>query len=135
MGDRKNAIMMLALAKEDLALLEVLRDDDRISNRLFGFHAQQAVEKMLKAVLSLHGVRYRWTHDLVTLIDLLKENGIAFPQELEEARRLNPFATDLRCDDLPDERQERLDRAWAMDCVRRTRRWAEAIIGEQKPTG
>ncbi|MEO5334239.1 MAG: HEPN domain-containing protein [Magnetococcus sp. YQC-5] len=35
------------------------------------FHAQQAVEKALKGMLTLHGVAFGRTHDLLILFDLL----------------------------------------------------------------
>ena len=34
------------------------------------FHAQQAAEKSLKALLALHDVVYPWTHDLGELLAL-----------------------------------------------------------------
>jgi len=85
---------------------------------------------MLKAVLACHAVRYRWTHDLVELIDLLRKNRIGVPAELEEIRRLGPFATELRYGDLPAEPEPPLDRAWVMDCIRRTKTWAKSILDQ-----
>ena len=40
------------------------------------FHAQQAVEKLLKAVLSHHGVTYGRTHDLGRLVELVESSGL-----------------------------------------------------------
>jgi len=42
-----------------------------VRDRAFGFHAQQAVEKLLKALIGGHEVRYEYTHDLRTLIERL----------------------------------------------------------------
>jgi HEPN domain-containing protein len=53
MPDFEHARLMLRLAREDLTAMEVLETSQRISPCIFGFHAQQAVEKALKAWLSL----------------------------------------------------------------------------------
>ena len=62
------------------------------------FHAQQAVEKSLKAVLALHDVEYPWRHDLGELIELVKPlvPGIA-PYE-DRMIGLTPFAVEIRYD-------------------------------------
>lgn len=38
-------------AEEDMLLLEKIVDDEDISSEIVGFHAQQAIEKLLKALL------------------------------------------------------------------------------------
>lgn len=128
---REHAEILLRKAAQDEFALRKLVPDPASPEEVIGFHAQQAVEKMLKAVLSLRSVRYRRTHDLVELIDLLRENGIAFPDELEEVRRLGPFAAEFRYDELPEEPEKPFDRQWALDCVRRTKAWAESILGQE----
>ena len=40
----------------------------KISDEIVGFHAQQAVEKWLKAVLGSRGIEFEYTHDLRRLI-------------------------------------------------------------------
>ena len=93
-----------------------------------GFTPSRRVEKSLKAVLLLKGVQFRRTHDLVELIDLVRDAAIKFPTELEEVRRLTPFAATLRYEDASTEQEEPFDRAWALDCVRRARAWAEGLV-------
>jgi hypothetical protein len=39
----------------------------------FGFHAQQAVEKLLKALSSERRISYPWTHNLKDLIQITNE--------------------------------------------------------------
>lgn len=46
---------LLALAREDLASAEALHRAERISDSPVGFHAQQAVEKALKAAIAVEG--------------------------------------------------------------------------------
>ena len=43
------------------------------------FHAQQAVEKSIKAVLVHHGIDFPKTHNLQVLIDLLVSNMPGIP--------------------------------------------------------
>jgi hypothetical protein len=45
MSDLEHACLMLKLAEDDLTVLEELRGSERVSPTIFGFHAQQAVEK------------------------------------------------------------------------------------------
>ncbi len=73
------------------------------ADEVIGFHAQQAVEKFLKAALSHHRVAFAKTHDLVQLLNLLKANGIAAPPEVAESRRLGPYAVAFRYEDISAE--------------------------------
>jgi len=120
--------MLLRKAGQDEFTLEKLIPDPASPDEMIGFHAQQAVEKMLKAVLAQAGVPYRHTRDLVELFDLLRKNSLPYPLELEEARRLTPFASTLRYEDLPLQLGRPHDRSWALDIVRQVRAWAESII-------
>jgi HEPN domain-containing protein len=54
-------------AREELDLARGLLARRATQWWAIGFHAQQAAEKALKAVLVLHGVRYPRTHDLEEL--------------------------------------------------------------------
>jgi HEPN domain-containing protein len=49
---------LLALAKRDLRALEGMTDSAIFAEEIFGFHAQQCVEKCLKALLATHGDEY-----------------------------------------------------------------------------
>jgi HEPN domain-containing protein len=60
------------------------------------FHAQQAVEKYLKAALVLHGEVFRRTHDLLELNDLIVRAGFEVPVERSLLARLVPYAVELR---------------------------------------
>jgi len=52
------ARQMLAAAYKDWRALAGMADPDVFADEVFGFHAQQAVEKALKAWLALLGVEY-----------------------------------------------------------------------------
>ncbi len=59
-----------ARAESDWTAVEVLVASDRCPPDAVCFHCQQFVEKLLKALLTLHGVEAPWTHDLRRLIQL-----------------------------------------------------------------
>jgi HEPN domain-containing protein len=60
------------------------------------FHAQQAAEKALKAVLVGASVGFPRTHDLQALLLLIGGTGIAMPPELEGLNALTRFAAETR---------------------------------------
>lgn len=63
---------------------------------LVGFHAQQAAEKALKALLIKHQVPFGKTHDLEDLLRLAEPVAPGIRQELAEAEALTPYAVDAR---------------------------------------
>ncbi len=76
MIDREDAERMLSLAHIDFKAVRNMMDAERFEDSVFGFHAQQAVEKALKAWLTLHSVAYPRTHDLTALITLLETRRV-----------------------------------------------------------
>ena len=109
------------------------KTDPDTPDEVIGFHAQQAIEKMIKAVLSATGVAFRKTHDLTELIDLVYDSGAEFPAGLEEVKALSPFAVEFRYDDLPVGQKEFFDRERVALQVQEVRRWAESLVSEGKP--
>ncbi len=126
------AHLLLRKAAQDEFIVSKIIDDPDSPDEAIGFHAQQAVEKLLKAVLASRGVRYRKTHDLVELIDLLHENNILFPPELEDVRQLTPFATEFRYEEFLDEAESPFDRPMVQQFILKARVWAKTMLGEQK---
>jgi len=64
---------------------------DPVLPEMLCFHAQQAVEKSLKAVLLAHGVSFPRTHNLRVLVDLLPA-ALARPGAVDEAVGLTDYA-------------------------------------------
>lgn len=120
--------VLLRKAKADEFAVEKLAPDPDCADEIIGFHAQQAVEKLIKAVLAHRSVPFPRIHDLTELVDLLRENKIAFPEQLEETDRLTPFATVFRYAELLTQPLSDFDRSWALDCVRKVRAWAESML-------
>ena len=127
----EHARLLMEKSAEDEYVLERLSKDDNASNTVIGFHAQQAVEKLMKAVLTDRSIQYRRTHDLWELLDLLQEHKISLPPEAEKLPNLTPYAAEFRYDRLPPdpEDMQRFDREWAVECVKLVKGWAESIIG------
>jgi HEPN domain-containing protein len=67
------------------------------------FHAQQAAEKYLKALLTRHQVEFPKTHAIRRLLILLHSVDPALAQALDDASWLSPFGAEIRCPgDRPD---------------------------------
>jgi HEPN domain-containing protein len=60
------------------------------------FHAQQAAEKAVKALLIKHGVEFPYVHDLSELLTLLEQKGIDFPETVKQGEKLTRFAVFTR---------------------------------------
>ena len=58
----EEAQRFLRLAAQDEILLDKLLSDREVPNSIWGFHAQQAVEKLLKAVLTAKNKPFPRTH-------------------------------------------------------------------------
>ena len=108
-GERKPATAeaktLLRVAARDCKTFELLRDIPEAPLPSVCFHAQQAVEKWLKAVLVSHGVVFQRTHDLEELAGMLAAQGMPLPLPMEELRKLNPFAVTFRYDDPARDRK------------------------------
>ena len=69
------------------------------------FHLQQSSEKLIKAVLDFHKIKFPRTHDLQSLINLLEANNIQLG-DIEKLLPLSVYAVEGRYailhDDLDD---------------------------------
>jgi len=122
---RDLARRFLALAERDARTLAALVDHRDVDDEPIGFHAQQAVEKCLKAILALHRIPFRKTHDLDELLDLLIENKLPQPPHADALDELNPYGVLLRYD---LEVNHPLDRDQVQGMVDAVRRWATDLV-------
>jgi len=116
------ARVLLARALDDETLVRKVSPDTDIADAIVGFHAQQAVEKLIKAVLAAYGVAFMKSHALSYLIGLVEENEIEAPEELSEADVLSPWAVEFRYE---GDEPPALDRSAALVLVEQVRMWAE----------
>jgi HEPN domain-containing protein len=61
-----------------------------------GFHAQQAVEKYLKALLTRHQIEFPKTHVIRRPLILLEPVDPAMVEVLDDANWLSPFGAEIR---------------------------------------
>ena len=61
-----------------------------------GFHAQQAVEKYIKAFLVRHQIEFPKTHDIGRLRQLVARRDATLAERLERADVLTPYGVDMR---------------------------------------
>ena len=92
---------------------------------MVGFHAQQAVEKALKAALAAERIEFPFTHDLDGLMDLCRSATLDLPEALDGAEALSPFGVTFRYGVLePIGLDRRQALAWAETAVE----WAAGVI-------
>lgn len=96
MAEASVAETFLSVALRDELALRVLAASPGVHDSMVGYHAQQAVEKALKAVLSAADVPFRRTHDIAELLDLLADAGLAVPPHADRLDELNPYAVEAR---------------------------------------
>ena len=88
------------------------------------FHAQQCVEKYLKARLILAGINFPKTHDLVALLALVQKVEPLWQPWKEHLSKLTYYAVTVR---YPGESAERADAAEALKLAKLLRaeiRWS-----------
>ena len=61
-----------------------------------GFHAQQAVEKYIKAFLVRYQIEFPKTHDIRRLRQLVARQNATLAERLESADVLTPYGVDMR---------------------------------------
>ena len=86
----------LAKAEEDLGVAEYLVSENTEYFSAAGFHAQQAVEKFLKAVLVHHQIEFPKTHDLAGLLDLISRADPDLTLALGDVIDLTIYAVEAR---------------------------------------
>jgi len=84
------------MARRDLRALQGMGDASVFEDAVFGFHAQQAVEKALKAWLCLVNEHVQRTHDLASLSAQLKGAGVSEVVDYDDLLDLTDFAVAFR---------------------------------------
>ena len=89
------------------------------------FHAQQCVEKYLKALLMARGQLFPRTHDGVALSDLCRQHGMIISVGLESLERLAAYAVQVR---YPGEDPSVAEAKEALQVARAVRRFARRLL-------
>lgn len=117
-------------AQSDLALAR-LTDDERIAPEILAFHAQQAAEKALKALLVRRQVEFPFIHTIGPLLNLCREAGFEGTEALSSAAILTRYAVAARYpgEEEPVTRQEARE---AVDLATRVLAWVEAQLEKEQ---
>lgn len=83
-------------AEEDLKAGEVLLDSDLEDFDSVGFHAQQAAEKFIKAVLVRHQIPFPKSHNIALLRELAAQVDKTLAEKLSPADSLTPYGVEFR---------------------------------------
>lgn len=129
-GDDLAQLLMEKAAGDEKILLRLIDDED-IPDDGLGFHAQQAVEKMIKAVLARNDVVYERTHNIAYLLTLLDGASIPKPKQADNLPNLSPWAAELRYSRQPEAVP---DRSEMRTLVEQTKAWADAQLATGSET-
>lgn len=118
-------------ALSDLNLARLGQEKGDILHEQICFHAQQAVEKALKAVLLFNKVDFPLTHDLDDLLDIAENAGIPLPADIKEVGMLTPYAAETRYPGYWEEITEQ-DVDEAIKLAKRTLTWVSEYTSKNK---
>jgi HEPN domain-containing protein len=111
-SDKDHAKQLLDMANKDHSALSNMLDSENFSDEVFGFHAQQTIEKALKAWIAVRGLVYPKSHDVSALVKILRDDG----QDLSKFPNLEDytvFAVQYRYEAYDDE--DEIDRGEAVE--------------------
>jgi HEPN domain-containing protein len=119
---------LLGLARDDEFAARSLLPVAGVADSILGFHAQQAVEKAMKAALAAQGVEFPHTHDLDGLLELCGSSGLEVPDALEGVDRLAPYGVHMR---YGTSHAQGLDRDQALQWAAVAIEWAQGVIASR----
>jgi HEPN domain-containing protein len=126
--EREEVELLLRKAREDPTAVVRFGSDSELSDGVIGFHAQQAIEKSLKAVLRLETVDVPRTHDIRFLLESLEAAGTAIPDAVRAGEAMAPWAVEFR---YGESLGEDLDRAAAIRVVGDVIDWAAGRFADR----
>lgn len=119
----------IAYAEEDFSAAKSLLGLRKPLLTAVCFHAQQCVEKYLKALLILKDVDFPKTHDLPTLNTLCIQHGILTGFDPQQLADLTKYAVQARYPGSPPTREESKE---AIEIAKTVRRFARSFLGLKK---
>jgi HEPN domain-containing protein len=124
-GGAKDPQRWMQNARADMAIASIALPPGGMYEQLC-FHAQQAAEKSIKAVLLCLGIEFPFTHNLQMLLDLIPDH-ISVSIEVRSVIELNAFAILTR---YPGELEpvSKSDYERALAIAGATIEWAEILL-------
>ncbi len=107
----------LEKARRDTSTVEKLLAGDATETDVAAFHAQQAVEKLLKAFLVHRAIEFEKVHDLGKLLEQCAGEDLEFTSMKDEVAPLSIYAVAYRYPGPRDPTKEKVERG--LDVVRR----------------
>ena len=86
----------LRMADRDIMAFNILAGESAMHVSIVYFHAQQSVEKALKAVCLKHAISFPYVHDLARLLTVRQQGGVRVPKYVLRAAGLTRFAVETR---------------------------------------
>lgn len=126
-GTKKAAVLVRKAGADAIAVRE-LAGNPEITDEIIGFHAQQAIEKWLKALMAHRGMDEVRIHDIGRLLQLLQNDGAELPANAERLDDLTIYAVPMRYDELLD--AEPLDHEATVELVDEVGRWASNALSQ-----
>lgn len=118
-------------AESDIRLAHLAAADDSIRPEHVCFHAQQAAEKAIKAVLVCRQVDFPLTHDIEELLVLAETNDVLLPETVREAGVLTPYAVQTRYPGyLAGISRSKVKEA--LEIARNTISWARNVLSQRQ---
>jgi len=117
---------MLQKAQQDFDAAKNFSESKKVADEIIGFHAQQTIEKALKAILTRASIEFEHTHDLVSLFEEVEKLGHKPPASSEDVEELTPFAVQFRYTVFSD--VEPLDRKETIELAEKFIKWAQEIV-------
>jgi HEPN domain-containing protein len=123
------AVLFVLKADEDIHVLSFLLADKSTADAIWGFHAQQATEKLLKALLTDYGIKFPFTHRLLQLADILEDNHRPVDPRFDSLMDLTPFAVEYRYSTVPAGPDDpKLDRKAIFELVKELRAAVALVV-------
>ncbi len=130
-GPREHALGLLEKASHDLvAATATIATGEALDTVCF--HAQQAAEKSLKALLASLDVVYPWRHDMGELLALVAPRFADVASLEEDLLALSPYAVAVRYDDSMSPDME--EASAALETAERVHALARELITLGKPS-
>ncbi len=124
----EEACKLLRLAQGDRDTFIYLMPATHLRDAVVLFHAQQAIEKAFKAVMTACDMPFGRTHNLLSLAAEMAGRGLTTPYAPDDMAVLNPYAVLFRYD---DEDIGLVTRVEAEGMVSEVLEWAEQVIASR----
>lgn len=126
MKPKQESDRFLSLAYDDREACIALSKIENIKSHIICFHAQQAIEKALKAVIMIKNQPLTRTHDLTECAYQVEELGLHLPVSIETIGLLTPYAVIGRYGGIED---DIVPIEEAIEMMNIILEWASDVIG------